>query len=60
VPKADILRREKMSLFDHLVGALVALERNVDADYLCGLEVDPRSNFAINPARAWGCSFVVR
>ena len=27
-------------LLDHLVGALLELERNVDADCLCSLEVD--------------------
>jgi hypothetical protein len=28
------------TLLNHLVGALLELERNVDADCLCGLEVD--------------------
>src|SRR6516165_1490440 len=32
--------RQGTSLFDHLVSALLELERNVDADCLCGLEVD--------------------
>jgi hypothetical protein len=33
-------RPDCIASFDHLVGALLELERNVDADCLCGLEVD--------------------
>jgi hypothetical protein len=39
VPKADILRCKKMSLFDHLVGAEDKRLRKGDAERFCGLEI---------------------
>jgi hypothetical protein len=39
VPTTDICGAD-CSLFDHRVGALLELQRYVEAEHLCGLEVD--------------------
>jgi hypothetical protein len=45
LPKADIARRNKTRLFDHLVGAAGQGQRDSDAECLGGLQVDVQLHF---------------
>jgi hypothetical protein len=46
VPKADILRRSKYVLFNHLIGEREHIRRDIDAQHSCSSEIQKQLEFA--------------